>query len=479
MPTCQSGKALPPRPVRRVRQFLSVLLVTSVLCSGQVIAADDTRDAERERYELMALFVETFQQIESNYVREVDRRELMEAAIQGMLNHLDQYSSFIPPQDVNRFNQMVEQEFGGIGITVNVRQGQLIVVSPLPGTPAYRAGLRAGDVILEVEGETMEGASITDAVKKLQGPVGRPVNVRVQHPGDDSDPESIRMIREVIKAPTVLGYQYNDQDEWNFMYDSDAKIGYIRMAHFSRYTAEELRSALDKLSEQKFRGLVLDLRFNPGGLLEAAIEIADMFLNEGTIVSVKGRNVPERKWTAKRSGTYPDFPLAVIINGYSASASEVLSACLQDNHRAVIIGERSWGKGSVQNVIRTEDGDSALKLTTAGYHRPSGANIDRYTEGRSDDQWGVMPDEGYVIPFDRKQWSAWDRDRRSRDILRRAGDAPEKSADDGGTDTEPFTDTQLLAAVTYISEKLSAPAAPAETASKPQPAAASPEGGRP
>ncbi|MEO2016366.1 MAG: S41 family peptidase [Fuerstiella sp.] len=437
--------------------LICCLAATGLVTATPAVAVDE-RANERERYELMQLFAETFQQIESNYVRDVDRRELMESAIQGMLRHLDQYSSYIPPTDVRRFTQMVEQEFGGIGITVNSPSpGRLIVVSPLPGTPAYRAGIRAGDLIVEVEGKSTEGLSLTDAVKKLQGPVGRPVVIKIVHPGEGSEPEEIRLVRQLIKAPTVLGDRYNDKDEWEFMYDDEQKIGYIRLSHFSRFTAQEVKAALDSVVERKVRGLVIDLRYNPGGLLEAAIEIADMFLEDGNIVSVRGRNVPERSWDAKKRDTYSNIPMAVLVNGFSASASEVLSACLQDNKRAVIIGERTWGKGSVQNIIRMEEGESALKLTTASYHRPSGVNIHRFPDMNVDDEWGVTPDEGYLIKYDRRQRTAWQRYRRAKDVLHPADDVAADEDKDATEKVEPFNDTQLIAAIDYLANQLKEP----------------------
>jgi len=217
-----------------------------------------------------------------------------------------------------------------------------------------------------------------------------------------------------------------------------------------------LRAAVTELVKRNVQGIVIDLRFNPGGLLEVAIEMSDMFLKKGDIVSVRGRNVPERSWKATGSETFPQFPMAVLVNGYSASASEVFSACMQDNERAVIIGERTWGKGSVQNVIRMENGGSALKLTTATYHRPSGVNIHRFPDMKPEDQWGVTPDEGFAIPYSRQQWGAWDQDRRQRDALRREADASDEAdtsvADDNESDS--FQDTQLLAAVNYIKETL-------------------------
>ncbi|MFY9253304.1 MAG: S41 family peptidase [Fuerstiella sp.] len=437
---------------------LSLLAFQPATCfsADDVATNGDAANAaakERDQYELMKLFVETFQQIENNYVKEIDRRQLMESAIRGMLSDLDQYSNFIPPREVGRFNQMVEQEFGGIGITVNVRGGQLIVVSPLPGTPAYRAGIRAGDAIVEVEGEPTEGYSLSDAIQKLQGPVGRPVKLAVQHVGDESGPVSMEIVRELIKAPTVRGERYDKDDQWDYMLQTEPNIGYIRMTHFSRHTTEEIKAAMDKLVEQKVEGVILDLRFNPGGLLEAAIGISDMFLEEGTIVSVRGRNVPERSWSASKPDTYPNMPMAILVNAYSASASEVLSACLQDNNRAVVIGERTWGKGSVQNVIRMEDGESALKLTTASYHRPSGVNIHRFPRMKPSEQWGVSPDEGFLIPYTSADWSAWDAGRSERDIVRPHTEQEENAAEEGEA---TFDDRQLTAAVNYIKQKLAA-----------------------
>lgn len=428
---------------------LQTVVATSVIlsCLFNGLKADDTATDEVSDYELMKLFVDTFQQIETNYVREVDRRQLTEAAIRGMLQELDRYSAFIPPQSVRRFTQMVEQEFGGIGITVNSRRNQLVVVSPLPGTPAYRAGIRAGDAIIEVNGESTEGVTLNEAVRLLQGPVGRPVKLKVVHP-TESDPVEMEIIRQIIKAPTVRGERYTADGEWDFMLQQEPRIGYVRMTNFSRYTPDEIRAAIDQLVAQDVEGVVLDLRFNPGGLLEAAIEIADMFLDEGGIVSVRGRNVPERSWDAKKKNTYRKFPLTVLVNSYSASASEVLSACLQDNDRATIVGERTWGKGSVQNVIRMEDGESALKLTTASYHRPSGINIHRFPRMKASEQWGVTPDDGFVIPYSVSEWREWNRDRDQRDVLRSPN---EDSAVD---DEERFEDRQLLAAIQQLQKEL-------------------------
>ena len=301
---------------------------------------------------------------------------------------------------------------------------------------------------MAIEGETTNEIRLDQAVKKLQGPVGRPVTISVvQAEGDE--PRQIKLVRQLIKAPTVRGDHYLENGEWEFMLEGEPKIGLIRLSHFSRFTAEEMQQAVAGLVERGLEGLVIDLRFNPGGLLEAAIKMSDMFLEEGNIVSVRGRNVPERSWNAKKGDTFPQFPIAILVNNFSASASEVFSACLQDNKRAVVIGERTWGKGSVQNVIQMEEGDSALKLTTASYHRPSGVNIHRFPEMQKSDSWGVTPDEGYEIAYTREDWNNWRIDRDRRDTIRRSS-TDTAEADDA----EPFVDRHLEKALTYIKEQL-------------------------
>jgi carboxyl-terminal processing protease len=201
------------------------------------------------------------------------------------------------------------------------------------------------------------------------------------------------------------------------MFDHQKKIGYIRIVSFGRDTFRDLREAMKELDKQHLRGLVLDLRFNPGGLLASAIEVADLFLSEGEIVSTAGRNSPKRSWSARKPETYEGFPMVVLVNRYSASASEIVSAALQDHKRALVIGERTWGKGSVQNVIELQDGKSALKLTTASYRRPSGHNIHRFPDSKESDIWGVMPDAGYEIKLPDAELGRLVADRHDRDIL--------------------------------------------------------------
>lgn len=374
------------------------------------------RAAADEEYELYQVFADTLDQVERNYVKKVDRRELMEAAIHGVLSKLDPYSNYISPDDLSRFKTSVEQQFGGIGIQITIDHDQLKVLSPIVGSPAYRAGLQAGDAIVEIEGKGTDGITLDEAVRKLKGEAGSSVTMTIVHPGSGKK-EPVTIKREIIRMDTVMGDLRKDNGVWDFMLDKDHHIGYIRITAFSRETAHELKRALEDLKSQGLKGLIIDLRFNPGGLLTSAIEISDMFISEGRIVSTKGRNTPQRTWDATREGTYDGFPVAILVNRYSASASEIFSACLQDHHRAVIIGERTWGKGSVQNVIELENGKSALKLTTASYQRPSGKNIHRFPDAKESDEWGVMPDKGYDLKLPDRELAELMQYRRERDIF--------------------------------------------------------------
>lgn len=402
------------------------------------------RAEDAEFYELLKLFTDTLDQIDRNYVKDVSRRELMEAAIRGMIGKLDQYSNYIPPDEMESFRGSVENEFGGIGIQVAVEQGRLTVISPLVGTPAYRAGIQAGDWVTEIAGLSTRDMTLDDAVKKMKGQLGSEVHVTIMRPGDPK-PRKLTLSREIIKVETVLGERRGEKDAWDFMFDDQAKIGYLRITSFGRQTTGDVQRAMKQLSDRKLRGLILDLRFNPGGLLSSAIEISDLFVSEGKIVSTAGRNTPERVVRAAKEGTYEDFPIAVLVNRYSASASEIVSACLQDHRRAVVIGERTWGKGSVQNIVELEDGRSAIKLTTAGYLRPNGKNIHRFEGASEADEWGVRPDDGFEIKLPDDELRKLIEDRRERDIVRpKEGEAPPKSE---------FVDRQLQKALEYLKEK--------------------------
>ena len=392
-----------------------------------------------EYYELLKVFVDTLDQVERNYVKDLSRRDLLEAAIEGMVSKLDQYSTYIPPKELDRFRTSVESEFGGIGIQiVKERNRFLQVISPVVGSPAYRAGVLAGDEITHIEGIETKGMSREDAVQRIKGEVGTNVELTVRERGEQ--PRTVTLTRAVVRLETVLGDRRDKDDRWEYMYDREANIAYVRVTGFAKHTVRQLRRVLQQLREQEMRGLILDLRSNPGGLLSSAIEISDLFVASGRIVSTEGRNTRPRVWDAHQRGTFDGFPMAVLVNGSSASASEIVAACLQDHGRAVVVGERTFGKGSVQNVIALENGRSALKLTTASYKRPSGKNIHRFPGTPESGEWGVRPNDGMAVEIDIQEHRRLALLRQRKDIVSRGGEEekPPQDAADGEHADEAF-----------------------------------------
>jgi carboxyl-terminal processing protease len=370
-----------------------------------------------EMLELYGLFVDAVEKVEANYVRPVSRRELLESALEGMLQNLDQHSSFINTSEWKQFRKQIEGKFGGIGIQVGVdpETSRLRVIAPMVGTPAYEAGILAGDQIMEIDGISTEGMGPDKAVDVLTGRPGTDVKLSVLHEGTEQA-ETVSITRAIIEVPSVLGDHRQPNDQWEFMIDKDKKIGYVRVSGFIQNTADELRKALDQLKEEGVKGLILDLRDNPGGLLSSAVEISDMFLSEGKIVSTEGRNTIPKEYRAQKDSPYEDLPMVVLINQNSASASEIVSAALQDDHRATVIGQRTYGKGSVQNILELEDGSSVLKLTVASYHRPNGDNIHRFRDSKSSDKWGVSPSPGMEVKLSPSEYIRWFVGRRERDM---------------------------------------------------------------
>ena len=414
--------------------------------------------AEDDYYELLKLFVDTLDQVERNYVKDLSRRELVEAAIQGMLAKLDEHTNYIGPDDIDRFRTSVESEFPGIGVRLSSERGKLVVSAVLGATPAERAGVVAGDVITRIENEPTENMKLDDAVKRLKGEAGSQVVLHLLRPATNKE-DKLTLTRELVRVETVFGVNRSDGRRWNFICDADHQIAYVRLAVFGRHSAEELQKVLTELRAQQMKALVLDLRFNPGGLLTTAVEVADLFVAEGKIVSTSGRNVQEQVWEARQPDTLEDFPMAVLVNQYSASASEIVAACLQDHQRAVVVGQRTLGKGSVQNIVELDGGRSALKLTTAGYFRPSGKNIDRQAAGSDGDNWGVRPNEGLEVVL-------------SGDETRRLAQAQRKGDEESPTSTSSprLDDKQLEKALQYLREQLAAgPTAASPTAGQPSP----------
>jgi len=350
-----------------LRRCCVVMLLVGFLIGGQGFAAppenkqpaqENKQPAQENDYELYRLLVDSIDQVEQNYVKQIDRRELIEAAIRGVMEKLDPYSSYIGPKDIDQLRTAVESEFGGIGIQVTLDDSELKILSPIYGTPAYKAGLLAGDRIVEIDGKSTDGLTLDEATGRLKGKEGTSLMLTVIHTGSEKK-EQIAVTRKRIHVETVLGDRRKPDGKWDFMFDPNLRIGYVRLSAFSRDTSGELQRALEQLQSAGMRGLILDLRFNPGGLLNAAIEVSDLFISEGRIVSTKGRGTPERSWDAHKAGTFEGFPMVVLVNRFSASASEIVAACLQDHKRAVVMGERTWGKGSVQSVVELEERKSA------------------------------------------------------------------------------------------------------------------------
>jgi carboxyl-terminal processing protease len=410
-----------------------------------------------QNYELVKLLVDVLDEVDQNYVRDLDpaaRRRLVEDMVNGGLERLDPYSSFMNDQDFKQFERKSDGSFGGVGIQVGLDRttGALVVTTPLVGTPAYEAGVLAGDMIIKIDGKALDLVRTSEAVELIQGPIGKPVTLSVVHEGQKK-PVDITVVRAEIKIETVLGDRRKPDNpaEWDYVIDKDKKIAYIRLLEFEKPTADTLEKVLTQLQSEGIRGLVLDLRGNPGGLLTSAVAVSDLFLTNGRIVSTQGRKTPERVYEAKEAGTLFEpaatHPVAVLVDKYSASASEIVSAALQDHGRAVIVGERSFGKGSVQNIYPMED-HTALKLTTQKYQRPSGKNIHRFPDSKESDEWGVSPNPGFEVKLTDEERYQFLVARRKRDIVRgKPGAAVEERKDEKAP---PFVDKVLDRALEYL-----------------------------
>jgi carboxyl-terminal processing protease len=459
------------------RNLFWLLGIVAVSAFGFAVSySAPTADRDRD-YELVRLVVDVLHEVEHKYVVDVSperKRKLVEDMVNGGLERLDPHSAYINPRDYKQFDKQSEGKFGGVGIQVGFdrsNRGQLIVISPMVGTPAYEAGVLAGDVIVKIDGKSTETLRMSEAVDLIQGEPGTKVTLTVLHEGA-KEPVDIPITRAVIKVQSVLGDVRKPGNKgWEFMLDRENRIGYVRLTNFTRTCAEELKDAVQELERDGVRGLVLDLRNNPGGLLRSAVEVADLFLNEGLIVSTKGRNHKEEVFRAKAPGTLlsapgKEVPMVVLINKYSASASEIVAAALQDHKRAVVVGERSYGKGSVQSIILMENETSALKLTTASYRRPSGKNIHRFPDkrdfeaaGLDPDEWGVKPDKGFEVRMkdeERYDYLVW---RSERDVVLDKPKPPEKGKDGK---KKPFVDRALQKALEHLRQEIKKGAAPRE-----------------
>jgi C-terminal peptidase prc len=389
----------------------------------------------------------------------------IDISLQRMLAHLDPYTTYIDPEMLTRFEQDTSGKFKGIGIKIHENQsrGGLEVATPLIGSPAYRAGLKAGDLIISITREvdndgnplsepeviSTRGMSTNEAVKKIQGKPGTKIKLTIERKGVSGLLE-FEVARDVIEVETVLGVIRKDDDHWNFLIDPSNRICYVRLTSFARNTYRDLRRVVTEMNRGGgINGLILDLRFNPGGLLASAVEISDLFLEDGLIVRVHPRAGRDTVYPAepKEDRRFLNFPMVCLVNGLSASGSEIVSACLQDHERAIVMGERSYGKGSVQNIQPFEGGE--LKMTTASFWRPSGKNLNKSsTTGKEGDEWGVTPNKGYGLKLSEKEREQlYEQQQEAESILRR--DLPPE------TDKKPeFKDRQLEMALQYLRNQI-------------------------
>lgn len=352
--------------------FLFLLVLCG--CGAQAASAPTAavkKEAPREnlnKFEAARRFSQVLDLVERNYVKDVTQIELINAAVKGMLQGLDPHSTFMTADEYKEMQETTSGEFFGVGIEISLENGQVVVVTPIEDTPAFRAGVQPGDVILSIDGQPAQELSLQEVVSRIRGAKGTEVELGILH-SDAKSPQNVRIVRDSIPLVSVKSKPLEDGYYW------------VRLTRFSERTTDELKDALrqafkeSRESGEGLKGIVLDLRNNPGGLLDQAVSVSDTFLKDGAIVSIKGREEnAQRTYNARKQEDDVDVPMVVLINAGSASASEIVAGALRDQKRALIVGERSFGKGSVQNIIPLADG-SGLKLTVALYYTPNGSSI--------------------------------------------------------------------------------------------------------
>jgi carboxyl-terminal processing protease len=340
--------------------------LTLIATNPLVMVGSSARAAAADTYRQLNLFGDIFERVRAHYVEKPDDSKLIESAINGMLSGLDPHSSYMDAKSFRDMQVQTRGEFGGLGIEVTMEDGLVKVVAPIDDTPAAKAGIRAGDIITHLDDEAVQGLTLNQAVDKMRGPVNTKIRLKVMRKGLDK-PLDVTIVRDIIRVKSVRSESMED-------------VGYIRITQFNEQTNDGLKKAISDLQSQipqdRLKGYVLDLRNNPGGLLDQAISVADAFLERGEIVSTRGRDPEEtQRFSAHPGDLTKGKPVIVLINGGSASASEIVAGALQDHKRATLVGTRSFGKGSVQTIIPLGAGNGALRLTTARYFTPSGRSI--------------------------------------------------------------------------------------------------------
>src|SRR5262244_2447390 len=341
--------------------------LTFIITQPRIVFDGSSAKAADDTYRQLSLFGDVFERVRSDYVEKPDDSKLVESAINGMLAGLDPHSSYMDPKSFKDMQIQTRGEFGGLGIEVTMEDGLVKVVAPIDDTPAHKAGVMAGDIITHLDDEPVQGLTLNQAVEKMRGPVNTKIRLKIMRKGQDK-PTEVTIVRDIIRVRSVRSRVESDD------------VAYIRLTQFNEQTTEGLKKAITDMTAQigndKLKGYVLDLRNNPGGLLDQAISVSDAFLEKGEIVSTRGRNAAEtQRFNARAGDLTKGKPVIVLINGGSASASEIVAGALQDHKRATVIGTRSFGKGSVQTIIPLGSGNGALRLTTARYFTPSGRSI--------------------------------------------------------------------------------------------------------
>lgn len=389
-------------------------------------------------YRFVRTLVDIHRQVQNNYVDKVEEGKLEQAAIDGMLASLDDPATvYVPPASRETFDRAMEGTFKGVGVQLNqLASGEIEVVTPIDGSPAFRAGVKAGDIILKVNGESVAGLKIDQVIKKVSGEAGTEVTLTVKHAlGQLAD---LTMKRGEIVMPTVKGYERNADDTWDFYISRNPKVAYMRITQFTPTTFEALKNYTEAMLKDGMQALILDMRWNPGGYLEQAVSVTDLFVKEGIIVKTQGRRRPEEIKRASGRNTLPYFPMFVLVNEHTASAAEIVAGALQDNKRAYVVGERTYGKGSVQEAIGLE-GNGELKMTVAYWYLPNGRRVHRL---KGATEWGVEPQ--FKVPMDKELQSKVMEDRSEHERFRR----PTTSKSNGPT-TQPTLDVQMQQALVY------------------------------
>lgn len=345
------------------KKILVTFLIIITAIGGVAIGRWSAAQGNDAIYAELRTFTEVLSKITKNYVDDVNSKELIRAAIRGMVNSLDPHSAYLTPEAYREFQTETKGEFGGIGIQIGIKDGVLTVIAPIEDTPAFKAGIKAGDKILKIDGKPTKDMNINEAVSKMRGQKGKPVTITILR-DEWKEPRDITIVRDIIKIKSVKFKMIDDE------------IGYIKITQFQENTANDLASALKTLRDRGAKSLILDLRNNPGGLLNIAVEVAEQFLPpKSLVVSIRGKSGEKIDYyTEGKRSSFVDIPLIVLVNQGSASASEIVAGAIQDWNRAPVLGVQTFGKGSVQSLIPLSDG-SALKLTTAKYYTPKGRQI--------------------------------------------------------------------------------------------------------